>query len=518
MLFNSYAFLFVFLPVVLLGYQVAAHWHRRAVIIWLALSSLAFYAYWSPRFLLLLVGSILFNYAAGSLIASRLEDRLPTKTVLWAAIIANLAVLCAFKYFVPWINGVTAVFHHPLNWSDLILPLGISFFTFTQIAYLVDLEQGAAHRQDLDSYVLFVTFFPHLIAGPILHHAEIMPQLHARRDFRLRSDDMAVGFAWFVMGLFKKVVLADRFSTEADRAFLVTGVLHTGGSWVGVLSYSLQLYFDFSGYSDMALGLARMFSINFPLNFSSPYKSRSIIDFWQRWHMTLTRYIMSYLYNPIAMWINRRRVRQGKKISRKATATVEGFVQLVAFPTTVTLFLAGVWHGAGLQFVIFGLLHALYLCINHGWRVWRTTRPATAAPSALVRRLRGIGSLLLTYVAVLIAQVFFRAAGVGAAMDMLAGMIGRHHGPVPLRSASLLGVNTLVGLVVGYLIVWCLPNTQQMLARFKPSLQLAPSDLQPSLVRIAWRPTPAWGFVLGAVLLLVLVRMQVPSTFLYFQF
>ncbi len=518
MLFNSYAFLFGFLPVALLGYQIAARWHRRAVVVWLALISLAFYGYWRPRYLLLLGGSILLNYVAATVIHRQTQSQTSSKVTLWIAIIGNLGVLCYFKYLIPWINGVAAVFHDPLHWSDLILPLGISFFTFTQIAYLVDLEQRAAHHQDFGSYILFVTFFPHLIAGPILHHAEIMPQFKTDRDFKLRADDLAVGFAWFVMGLFKKVVLADRFATNADSAFLAAADLHMVGAWTGVLSYSLQLYFDFSGYSDMALGLARMFSIDFPLNFSSPYKAKSIIDFWQRWHMTLTRYLMSYLYNPIAMWINRRRVKQGKKISRKANGRVEGFAQMVALPTTLTLFLAGVWHGAGVQFVIFGLLHAVYLLLNHAWRTWQTRWPVMLNPSRLPTRLKGVGSILLTYGAVLLAQVFFRAVGVPSAMSMLAGMVGCHHGRPPLATASLVSSNTLIGLVIGYLIVWAMPNTQQILAQFKPSLQLTPSDLQPSLVHFEWQPTAAWSMTLGVILLLALVKMQNPSTFLYFQF
>lgn len=518
MLFNSYLFLFGFLPVALIGYQVATRWHRRGVVAWLTLISFAFYGYWRPRYLLLLGGSILFNYAAGALISRKIPNRVSTRLLLWVAIVVNLGVLCYFKYLTPWVNGVTAVFRDPFHWSQLILPLGISFFTFTQIAYLVDLEQGAARQQDLDSYMLFVTFFPHLIAGPILHHSEIMPQLEKERDFSLRADDLAVGFVWFVMGLFKKVVLADRFATQSDAAFGVAGTLHTKGAWVGVLSYSLQLYFDFSGYSDMANGLARMFSIDFPLNFSSPYKAQSVIDFWQRWHMTLTRYIMSYLYNPVSLWINRRRARQGKKISRKATATVGGFVPLVVFPTTVTLFLAGIWHGAGPQFVVFGLLHAAYLSINHAWRVWRTRPPTGQVTSAWVGRLGMLSRVLLTYSAVLLAQVFFRAAGIRGALAMLGCMAGRYHGPALASEAPLLGGNTLVGLLGGYFIVWALPNTQQILARFKPSLQLAPSDLRPGPVRFHWQPTPAWSMTLGVALLLALVKMQNPSLFLYFQF
>lgn len=519
MLFNSYVFLFGFLPLALVGYQVAAHWHRRAVVAWLALASLAFYAYWRPAYLALLGGSILFNYVSGALISRRIRNSIPTGALLIAAIAVNLGTLCYFKYLFPLLNFFADVAHASHHWQDALLPLGISFFTFTQIAYLVDLQQGAAVQQDLGSYTLFATFFPHLIAGPILHHSEIMPQFQRDRDYRLRLDDMCVGFTWFVMGLCKKVLLADRLAPAADLAF--TNAYHLGPrlAWTGVLSYALQLYFDFSGYSDMANGLARMFSIDFPLNFASPYKSANIIDFWQRWHMTLTRYITVYLYNPIALWVSRQRAMRGMKISRKAMATPSGFAMMIGFPTLGTLFLAGVWHGAGLQFILFGLLHAAYLTMNHAWRVFRGGQPRAARPPLAAALLHG-GSVLLTFAAVLLAQIFFRAASTGYALAMLAGMFGLQHG----RAASLSqltsgsGPAALVLLAMGFFIVWTLPNTQQILARFKPAIALAPSDREPGPVQWLWRPTPAWGLALGALLLAVLIKMENPTTFLYFQF
>ena len=515
MLFNSYVFLFAFLPLALAGYQVAAHWHRRAVVLWLALISLAFYGYWRPAFLVLLCGSILFNYSAGLLISRRISTTFSTRLILWVAIAGNLGALCFFKYLFPSLNAIAHLLRQPTRWSDVVLPLGISFFTFTQIAYLVDLEQGAAKQQDLGSYALFVTFFPHLIAGPILHHSEIMPQFQKERDFRLRLDDIAVGAAWFVMGLAKKILIADRFAPDADAAFFNPHALHTSAAWAGVFAYALQLYFDFSGYSDMALGLARMFSIDFPLNFSSPYKAKSIIDFWQRWHMTLTRYIMSYLYNPVSLWVNRRRVRQGKKVTRKATATPGGFLSMVAVPTTVTLFLAGLWHGAGLQFIIFGLLHSFYLCVNHGWRAWRLLHPAKSR-APLAAKLLATSSVITTFLAVVVAQVFFRSTSVRSACSMLAGMLGRHHGFVPGPFHP--GPGTLARLLAGFFVVWALPNTQQLLANFRPSLGLAPSDLVPAAVSLRWLPSFAWGAGLGIALLLTLVKMQDSYAFLYFQF
>ena len=525
MLFNSYIFLFGFLPVTLIGYQIAAHWHRRAVVLWLAAASLAFYAYWRPAYLILLCASVLFNYIAGTLISRRIPNRIPTPLLLGGALAVNLGALCYYKYLFPlldFIGNIAArAAHRPYHrWDDVFLPLGISFFTFTQIAYLVDLQQGDAVQQDLGSYTLFATFFPHLIAGPILHHAEIMPQFQKDRDYRLRLDDVTMGFTWFVMGLCKKVLLADRFALTADPAFAAAAHLSALGAWVGVLSYALQLYFDFSGYSDMALGLARMFSIDFPLNFSSPYKSASIIDFWQRWHMTLTRYITSYLYNPLALGVSRRRAAKGKKISRKAMATPSGFLSMIAWPTGFSLFLAGVWHGAGLQFVIFGLLHGVYLTVNHAWRILRPVSVGSLLPRNRVAQAAGrAGRVLLTFAAVLVAQVFFRATGVRSAVAMLGETLGVHsHAAMGNAAAFSPSILALGPILFGFAIVWIMPNTQQILARFRPAIELTQSDRTEGRLRFLWQPSLGWGLCLGLVFFAVLVKMQNPTTFLYFQF
>jgi alginate O-acetyltransferase complex protein AlgI len=528
MLFNSYPFIFGFLPVALIGYQIAAHFQRRAVILWLVVASMAFYAYWRPGFLVLLVCSVLCNYVLACLISRRIPNRMPTRLLLWIGIAGNLAVLCYCKYFFPLLNWMARSAHGGAHWNDVALPLGISFFTFTQIAYLVDLQEGSAKQQDLASYSLFVTFFPHLIAGPILHHGEIMPQFQQERDYRLRSNDLAIGLSWFIMGLFKKVMLADQFAIPANAAFRAPFHLAALSSWAGVLAYSLQLYFDFSGYSDMALGLARMFSIDFPLNFSSPYKAASIIDFWQRWHMTLTRYITVYIYNPASLWINRRRMAKGLKISRKALATRAGFVDMVVVPTILTLLLAGIWHGAGLQFAIFGVLHGIYLSINHAWRIFRKV----PEPGAQRRGHFGhVVAVLLTFSAVLLGQVFFRANSTGDALAMLAGMLGLHgmghlaplKDGITLHGGNAPGeyVATLrdwVELLAGFLIVWSFPNTQQILLKFAPALEVTKADLEARLVPMFWRPSTLWAAALGLAFFMVLIRLQDPSTFLYFQF
>ncbi len=337
MLFNSYEFLFYFLPATLLGYVVACRLGRGAVIGWLALASIFFYGYWKPAFLVLLAVSILLNFTC-SLLILKMTDRVKWKRlVLGGGIAANLLLLGYYKYFFPLLNFLHGHGIGGKEWPGVLLPLGISFFTFTQIGYLIDLSQGSAERQSFIDYVLFVTFFPHLIAGPILHHSEIMPQFTAERH-QVNLSDLAVGCTWFVMGLFKKVAIADVMAKTADPAFGNPGSLTFLHAWGGLLSYALQLYFDFSGYSDMALGLARMFSIEFPLNFDSPYKAKNMAEYWQRWHMTLTRYLNLYLYNPISLWVVRRRVAAGKKVSRKVAATPEGFLNMIAFPTMTTMF------------------------------------------------------------------------------------------------------------------------------------------------------------------------------------
>jgi D-alanyl-lipoteichoic acid acyltransferase DltB (MBOAT superfamily) len=353
-----------------------------------------------------------------------------------------------------------------------------------------------------------VSFFPHLIAGPILHHAEMMPQFQQDRDYRLRFNDLAIGFSWFIMGLFKKVMIADRFAIPANHAFSAPSQLSAVSSWAGVLAYALQLYFDFSGYSDMALGLARMFSIDFPLNFSSPYKSASIIDFWQRWHMTLTRYITVYIYNPTSLWIRRRRMAKGLKISVKALATRAGFLDMVVVPTMLTLLLAGIWHGAGLQFAIFGALHGIYLSVNHAWNIFR--KPVEAQSRSLPGH---CGAVLLTFLAVLLGQVFFRANNTGDALVLLAGLVGRRgwgSSSVPLRDWAQ--------LVAGFVIVWAFPNTQQILLKFKPALEVTRADMETRLIPIFWNPTVAWAGALGIAFFAALIRLQDPTTFLYFQF
>ena len=502
MLFTSVPFLLYFLPATLIGYQLIGRHGRRAVIGWLALMSVVFYGYWNPRFVFVLLGSVALNFFSSVMIARSNEPR--KRVWLIAAVSANLALLSFFKYLFPSLNFFHQIGWSRHLWSGVILPLGISFFTFTQIAYLVDLSQGEAAPQGFVEYALFVTFFPHLIAGPILHHREMMPQFSEERQYRLQGNDFLVGLSWFILGLAKKAILADRLALVADQDFRHVALLSTGSAWVAILSYSLQLYFDFSGYSDMAIGLARMFSIDFPLNFNSPYKAANMIDFWARWHMTLTRYLTLYLYNPISLGVSRRRFAAGKKVSRAAQKTLAGFSSMVAWPMLATMFLIGIWHGAGLQFLIFGVLHGVFLSANHAWRIFVRAPSASEKVNPFTRT----ASVLLTYSCVLVGQVFFRANSTADAMTLLSGMAGLGHGALhPSFSSSE------VLLLVLFPVVWFMPNTQEMLGQVKPRIEDSSF-----WARLQYRPTWTWSIAMAVLFLVAILFVSNGSTFLYFQF
>jgi D-alanyl-lipoteichoic acid acyltransferase DltB (MBOAT superfamily) len=482
MLFNSFVFIFAFLPLSLVGYYALARHSTRAAAAWLVLASLVFYAYWNLVFVILLVASILANFVIGNLLRAYEREPRTQTLILTAGIAANLLVLFYYKYL-HFIVGLLAQIgiNVSADTGGILLPLGISFFTFTQIGYLIDCKSGIVREGRLLDYALFVTFFPHLIAGPILHHREMMPQFKDEATYRFNNENLAVGLTIFVIGLAKKVLIADPLAPISNLGFLHAEHLGIAASWTTVLAYSMQLYFDFSGYSDMAIGLARMFGFRFPMNFNSPYKAQNIIDFWQRWHMTLTRYLTLFLYNPISIAVTRRRVAAGKPVAAKGAATLLGFLAMVAFPTFVTMSLAGIWHGAGVNYVIFGLLHAFYLITNHAWRIVKARfrpkgQPHVASWTGIVV------SVLVTYLAVLVAQVFFRAHTFDDAIGMLSGLVGLHGfvDVVPsvlgerdaFRLAeAILNPKNWIMLAFCFAIVFFAPNSGEILAAYNPTLE-----------------------------------------------
>ena len=546
MLFNSAIFLLAFLPASLIGFfALGTSGHRRLAVVWLTIASLFFYGWWNPAYLPLLLASMAANYALGRLLA-----RHRNKPLLVAGVVANLALLGYYKYAGFFMATVDGVLGASLTIPDIALPLAISFFTFQQIAFLIDSYDGVAEESNFANYAMFITFFPHLIAGPITHHKEMLPQFEDGGIFRPQPKLIALGSTLFALGLFKKVILADGVAQWVRPAFEASDAGHAltlFEAWAASIGYALQIYFDFSGYSDMAIGLGMLFGIRLPVNFNSPYKARNIIEFWSRWHMTLTRFLTAYIYNPITLALTRARMQRGKPVLRRGKTTLGAFLVLVALPTLVTMFLSGFWHGAGWQYIAFGVLHGVYLVVNHGWRTFKARRGRPLdSDKPLVRAV----SVLTTFACVIVALVFFRSADVGAALNMLAGMVGAHGAMLPNDYAALPGVYRLAGLLhiqfAEYVvpapvelpmtqlvsiaallaIVWLLPNTQQWMGRFETGLGSQAGGAAPAPGRRvaglipAWRPTVAFGVLVGCVGFVTLMRAlsAAPSEFLYFQF
>lgn len=520
MLFNSYGFIFLFLPVSLAGFFGLARFGRIPAAIWLVLASFVFYSCWRPAFLPVLLVSVSLNYIA-SVIIHRTKARLSLqRAALTAAIGLNLLGLCYYKYLSASLGFLSQQFTLELVVPDITLPLGISFFTFTQIGYLIDVQQDVAEERDLLSYMLFAIFFPHLIAGPILHNREVMPQFAAYRAYQFSAVDFGSGITIFVIGLLKKTLLADPSAVAVAPGFAHPDSLGFFTAWHVALSYSMQLYFDFSGYSDMAIGLARMFNIKFPANFESPFKATSMIEFWQRWHMTLTRYITLYIYNPIALWVSRRRLGRTNKTERSPYATRRGFLELVAFPTFVTILLAGIWHGAGFTFIVYGLLHAMFLIINHWWRIFGPKRKRDQGSfRKSVSRAWRMG---LVYLCALSAMIFFRAQSCGDALSLIGGMLSLHGEGIRASLADgirTVGPSTIARetgwLVLLFGIVWLMPNTQQIMVSCEPVLgKVRP----PYPVRLRWSFSRKWALVTGCAATLAIIAMGGTTEFIYFQF
>jgi D-alanyl-lipoteichoic acid acyltransferase DltB (MBOAT superfamily) len=437
MLFNSYAFIFGFLPLTLGGFFLLGRFHPPLARGWLLLASLAFYAGWSLNYIWLILGSILFNYLAGLMIDTVRRGGRPGRAgvALAIGVTGNLALLGSYKYVDFFISNVNRTTDAGWPLLHLALPLGISFFTFTQIAYLVDARRGVARERSLVDYALFVTYFPHLLAGPIIHHKAVMPQFRMAEIFRPMPAAIAAGLTMFSIGLAKKVLIADSFVETVRDVFVVGHAHQFHEAWIGALAYTLQIYFDFSGYSDMAIGLSLMLGVTLPFNFNSPYKSLSIIDFWRRWHMTLSTFLRDYLYIPLGG-------------SRHGEA--RRYLNLY-----LTMLLGGLWHGAGWTFVIWGALHGFYLVVNHAWR-GVTGGYQAALP---VRLLFG----LVTFLAVVVGWVFFRAPDVPTAFSILSGMIGMGDSGVG-TVASTIEVDRDVTwkIVLGLAIAFLLPNSQEI--------------------------------------------------------
>ena len=515
MLFNSLEFLLLFLPITALGFWILRRYGDvRWIILWLLACSLVFYGAWEPIYILLILASTAFNYAAAMLLMRR-----RSKWILGLAIAANVVLLGYYKYtnfLLLTFSTLTGSALHPVS---ILLPLGISFVTFIQIAFLVDVYNRRTDDLGLPKYALFVCYFPHLIAGPIIHHKEVMSQFTNERIRSVSPADVAIGLSMIAIGLFKKVIMADTLAEHANLAFRLASEaqpISFFDAWGGALAFTFQIYFDFSGYSDIAIGLSRLFGIKLPINFNSPYKAGSIIEFWRRWHITLSRFLRDYLYIPLGG-------NRGGKVRRYANLLI-------------VMLIGGLWHGASWLFVIWGALHGVYLIVNHGFR---HIMQAPAVVRAGLDKILVPLSSLLVFPAVVFAWVFFRANTWDGAMVMLHAMRGLNGIVVPERfqffgpfrefamrhvvTGNLItyqSLHNIAWLVAAALFVFVLPNTQELLAKFKPALDKI--EVPDNVVNrvLTWRPTTGTAILTAAVTLFALFKIYAgaPGEFIYFQF
>jgi alginate O-acetyltransferase complex protein AlgI len=487
--FNSYPY-FVFLAVAVIGFRWLESRALTGRRVFLLLASYAFYAWWRADFLILLAGSTLVNYALGREIETRAARRQDRRALLIAGLAFNLGLIALFKYDTLFASTANDVLGIGLPVPHFFLPLAISFFTFEQISYLVDADSGKTHNYSLLDYALFVAYFPHLIAGPIVRHNDLIPQF---RQLRSRNDDLATGITLFTLGLAKKSLLADNLAPFADAIFNAAGRgAHLGAtdSWLGTLFFAFQIYFDFSAYSDMALGSSVMLGIRLPVNFHSPYKAASIIEFWRRWHVSLSAFLRDYLYIPLG----------GNR-----SGTGQRYFNLF-----VTMLLGGLWHGASWTFMLWGGLHGFYLSVNHAFR--HLTKGITVPP-ALRLPLRA-ASVFLTFAATSLAWIVFRAPDLASAGSVISGLVGGGHSSIV--SFSPLAAATLV-LLFG--LVWFMPNSMQLLWRHDPALPspYANEPVTPA-TRLSWQPTRWQAAAYGLLCIVAVLALSNLKPFIYFQF
>ncbi|MBH8552049.1 MBOAT family protein [Nostocaceae cyanobacterium CENA357] len=508
MLFNSLEFICLFLPITILGFfGLGRFGFRQAAIVWLVFTSFIFYGYWNANYVILIVCSMIFNYVIGNFIAKQYQfnheqSKFNNNHFLFIGISVNVALLAYFKYANFFVKNLNLLAGTELTLGTIILPLGISFFTFQQIGYLVDSHKGKTIEYNFLDYCLFVIFFPQLIAGPIVHHEEVLPQFANKNITNFNFANIAIGLTIFSLGLFKKVILADGVSTYATPIFNASAsgtLISSFEAWCGVLAYTFQLYFDFSGYSDMAIGIARIFGIILPENFDSPYKANSIIDFWRRWHITLSRFLKDYLYIPLGG-------------NRKGEVRRYGNLM-------ITMLLGGLWHGASWMFVIWGGLHGFYLIVNHLYAAIKKTLH-------LQSRDKSIWEIacyrIITFLSIMVAWIFFRAESLSAAVSILKSMLSFDlHNLTPNNlwgsPANINLIFCVLWLVLSSIIVWFAPNTQQILWRYKPTLSTKNNEIKNIFL---WKPNLLWAISLGLIFFIAISKIleAKPSEFLYFQF
>jgi len=497
MLFNSLSFVFIFLPISLACYYaLIGVGLRKFISAYLILASLVFYSVWNPPYTLLLIASIIGNYCCGFLI-EKYRDSRTSRLALALGVLANLGVLSWYKYANFFIDNANTLLGSDWTLTRVILPLGISFYTFVQIGYLVDVSRGTAEARRFTRYASFVLFFPQLVAGPIVQYKEMVPQLFGRNIGRFACGNIAVGFTIFAIGLFKKTVIAttaDGFAAPIFQAAHAGQEIGLLAGWTAAVTYTIQVYFDFSGYSDMAIGVARMFGLRLPPNFHSPLRAASIIEYWRRWHMSLQRFIVSNMYQPILLPITRLAAKW--RLGKWST-----FVVTVALPMVVLFAVIGLWHGPAWTYVLFGTMHGTYLATNEYWRKRQQKRRRKEGQPGprMVAVYRA-----LTLLAVAFANVMFRAEAVIDGVRIWRGMLrvgsmSELAGALPLRPEDVVA-KPLIGALAAIAIIALLPNTQQFMARYGPVLHWAKwRNVAPPRIALTWRPSLKWALMIAAI-------------------
>ena len=491
MLFNSYIFLFLFLPVCLTGYFILNRLGRpQLALAFLFGMSLWFYGFFNPSYLTVISSSIVVNYLF-YLLSKKVGGKPAAKWLCAMAVVINLSVLFYFKYFDFFISNINALFRTEFLLRNILLPLGISFFTFQQISFVVDAFRGEVPDYDFLSYACFVSFFPQLVAGPIVTHDELVPQLMDEKNRRFCFDNFAAGLFIFAIGLSKKVLIADTLGTVVDYCFAAVGdyrfeQINSASAWICGTAFTLQLYFDFSGYSDMAIGLGRMFNVKIPQNFNSPYKALNIVDFWKRWHLTLTRFFTKYVYIPLGG-------------NRRGKARTYMNIMLV-------FFLSGLWHGANYTFIVWGLLHGIGNCL-------------TRLTKGFWEKIPRFFGWLFTFLYVMFAYVFFRADNVKDGAYIIAKMLSFTPGPVHGDVLSSFTQPELDLLAAGLRAVGAeQPQLILLCAFLALCLFLAAVPKNSSERLEGFSHTPARSLCTALLLVWCIFSFAGVSTFLYFNF
>ncbi len=456
MLFNSYIFILAFLPLCLFGYFFLNKLNKYNIAqAFLLGMSLWFYGYFNIFYLFIILASIFANFGLYKAIVKS-SDRKKSKLMMILGVSFNLLLLGVFKYTDFFISVTNSVFKTDLNLFNILLPLGISFFTFQQVSFIVDAYKGEIPDYGFLQYASFVAFFPQLIAGPIVTHDELVPQFNDRSKKRINPDNLASGLFMFTLGLSKKVLIADKFSEVVSYGYTAPERLNSLGAWIIIVGYTFQIYFDFSGYCDMAIGLGKMFNIDIPINFNSPYKASDIAEFWDRWHMTLTRFFTKYLYIPLG----------GNRKGKIRTYINVFFVFLAS----------GFWHGAGWTFILWGILHGILMVITRALK-----KPISKIPVFV--------KWPVTFLLINITWVFFRAPSISTALSVLKtafSMNNTANDPVIFNAFKIREISDLLSIIdleerfpniimisffaMCFAIIMFCPNSHSLLKKFKPNV------------------------------------------------